>query len=177
MKPNKTILLAEDGEDEFLLMKLAFRKLECEDAFRRVRNGEEVIRYLAGEGPYRDRTRYPFPSVVLLDLNMPLKNGFEVLDWIRSNPTMKQLAVTILSGSTNDADIDHAYNGFANSYLVKPTTLDALVKMASVVKTYWTELNTISRFPENEAAVEARRAAEFGSNRAVFSANTTTDAM
>ena len=120
MKQTKTILLAEDNEGEFVLMHLALRKVDSDSMCRRVRDGEEAIRYLQGEGPYRDRQLYPFPNLLLLDLNMPLMNGFEVLRWIRRQPFLKHLVVTILSSSSAEDDIARACDSLVNSYLVKP---------------------------------------------------------
>src|SRR5207248_2276693 len=138
----KLILVAEDDENDYLLMKLAFGKLGPGLVLRRVCNGDEVIAYIRGEGIYRDRQQYPFPDLLLLDLKMPGKSGFEVLKWIRSQPCLKRLIVAILTASTDREDIARAYNSFANSYLIKPDSLDQLVTLVRKVKEYWLELNT-----------------------------------
>lgn len=148
-----TILLAEDDENEFLLMKLAFEKIRVENAFRRVKDGEEVIRYLKAGEPFSDRLQFPFPSLVLLDLKMPTMDGFEVLDWIRSQPRYQQLVVTILSASTDADDVAHAYNSKANSYLVKPDTFSALVDMVVKIKNYWLDLNLQPPQPVEEIKI------------------------
>jgi CheY-like chemotaxis protein len=153
MKPIGTILLAEDDENEFLLMKMAFGKVGVENIFRRVKDGEEVIRYLEATDPFSDRQQYPFPCLLLLDLKMPMMGGFEVLEWIRGQPRYQQLIVTILSASTNGDDVAHAYNSNANSYLVKPDTFSALVEMVSKIKSYWLDLNTNSQFTEAETNI------------------------
>ena len=142
MNLTPTILLAEDDENDFMLMKMAFGRCGSEIALRRVSNGEEVIRYLQREGRYRDREQYPFPRLLLLDLKMPGRSGFEVLSWIRSHPASKPLIVAILTGSANEEDIVRAYKNGANSYLVKPDTIGELVRMAGKIKGYWLELNT-----------------------------------
>jgi CheY-like chemotaxis protein len=152
-KPMGTILLAEDDENEFLLMKMAFGKIGVENVFRRVRNGEEVICYLKAADPFSDRQEYPFPSLLLLDLKMPMMGGFEVLEWIRSQPRYQQLIVAILSASTNTDDVTHAYHSSANSYLVKPDTFGALVEMVSQIKGYWLDLNTIPPSPGEESII------------------------
>lgn len=152
-EPIGTILLAEDDENEFLLMKMAFGKAGAEKIFRRVKNGEEVIRYLKAMDPFSDRQQYPFPCLLLLDLKMPMMGGFEVLEWIRSRPRYQQLPVTILSASTNGDDVAHAYNSNANSYLVKPDTFSALVEMVSKIKSYWLDLNTNPQFTEADTNI------------------------
>jgi len=141
MTSKKTILLAEDDEKDFTLMKMAFEKFGSEIVLHRVSNGEEVMRYLKREGIYEDREQYPFPCLLLLDLNTPGRSGFEVLNWIRSHPAFNQLIVAILSGSANKEEITEAYDNAANSYLVKPGSIDELVKMAGKIKEYWLELN------------------------------------
>jgi response regulator RpfG family c-di-GMP phosphodiesterase len=75
----KTILLVDDSEDDIALMRRAFKKAEFNSPIQEVHNGEEAIAYLKGEGAYSDRNQFPLPAIVLLDLNMPMKNGFEVL--------------------------------------------------------------------------------------------------
>ena len=137
----KTILLAEDDENDFLLMKLAFEKIGAEKIFHRVRDGEEVIQYLKGDNGFRNRQEHPLPSLLLLDLKMPMKGGLEVLNWIRKNPLFKNLVVAILSSSSNEDNITNAYKHHANSYLVKPASLEALTDMTRRIKSYWLELN------------------------------------
>ena len=153
IRPMGTILLAEDDENEFLLMKMAFGKVGTENIFRRVKDGEEVIRYLEAMDPFGDRQQYPFPCLLLLDLKMPMMGGFEVLEWIRSRPRYQQLPVTILSASTNGDDVAHAYNSNANSYLIKPDTFSALVEMVSKIKSYWLDLNTSPQFTEADTNI------------------------
>jgi CheY-like chemotaxis protein len=89
MNLRKTILLVDDSENDIDLMRMAFRKAEVNSPLQEVHNGEEAITYLKGEGIYSDREKYPLPSVMLLDLNMPMKNGFDVLSWVRTQPALK----------------------------------------------------------------------------------------
>jgi len=152
----RTILLAEDDENEFLLMKMAFGKLGLETCFQRVRNGREVLRYLSGDAEYEDRERHPFPAILLLDLKMPVMGGFEVLQWIRNQRPFCRLIVAILTGSRNEEDIDRAYASLANSYLVKPDTLESLVKMAGHIRDYWLESNVNPYLHANSGAIPIR---------------------
>ena len=120
------ILIAEDEDDEAFLLQRALKKAAITNPIRRVKNGEQAIEYLAGTGPYADRARHPLPLLVLLDLNMPKKSGFEVLAWIRAQPSLKALAVDILSGSCREEDIEKALQFGANLYLKKPIAISEL---------------------------------------------------
>jgi CheY-like chemotaxis protein len=132
-----TILLAEDSEDDVFLMQHAFKKARVANPLFVVRDGEETIQYLEGSGMFRDRDKYPFPSLLLLDLKMPLKDGFEVLQWIRSKPYLKRLLVVVLTASNQEPDINRAYDLGANSYLVKPGRCEDLIEMVQRIGCYW----------------------------------------
>jgi CheY-like chemotaxis protein len=120
------ILIAEDEDDEAFLLERALKKAAITNPIRRVKNGEQAIEYLAGSGGFADRAQHPLPLLVLLDLNMPKKSGFEVLAWIRAQPSLKALAVDVLSGSGREEDIEKALQLGANLYLKKPITLAEL---------------------------------------------------
>src|SRR4029077_17895937 len=94
-----------------------------------VRNGEEAIAYLKGEGAYCDRIKFPLPPVMLLALDMPKKNGFDVLAWVRAQPVLKRLAIIILTSSMRTEDVERAFDLGATSFLVKPSGLEALAAM------------------------------------------------
>ena len=121
-----TILIAEDENDEAFLFQRALKKASISNPVQRVKNGDEAIQYLSGTGPYGDRNLFPLPIILLLDLNMPKKSGFEVLEWIRQQPHLKTLAVDIFSGSSRSEDIDKALRLGANLYLKKPITVHEL---------------------------------------------------
>lgn len=124
------VLLADDDDLATLLMNTVFERAGFVQPLRFARDGEEAIAYLRGDGAYGDRSQYPLPTVLLLDLNMPRKNGFEVLAWIRQQPALKRLHVYVLSASSQPDDIQRAYELGANSYLVKPGNLDGLLHQA-----------------------------------------------
>lgn len=124
------VLIVDDSENDILLMRTVFGRAGFVQPLRFARDGEHAIAYLRGDGTYGDRQQFPLPTVVLLDLNMPRKNGFEVLEWIRQQPGLKRLRVYILSASSRPEDIERTYDLGANSYLVKPSNLDGLMQMA-----------------------------------------------
>jgi CheY-like chemotaxis protein len=123
------ILIAEDEDDEAFLLERALKKVAISNPVHRVKNGDQVIEYLSGTGGYADRERFPLPSIILLDLNMPKKSGFEVLEWIRREPGLKAMAVDVFSGSSRPEDIERALRLGANLYLKKPIILGELDKL------------------------------------------------
>jgi CheY-like chemotaxis protein len=125
----QTVLLVDDDEDDAFLMQTVFRKVGISNPLQRVADGEEAIAYFEGKGPYEDRIKYPLPVVVLLDLNMPRRNGFEVLAWLRANPVFGKVTVHILSASMRQVDVEQAFALGANSYLVKPSQLEDLLEL------------------------------------------------
>lgn len=135
-----TVLFVDDSENDILLLRRAFKKSDFAFAQREVHNGEEAIAYLAGEGVYADRVQFPVPSLVLLDLNMPMKSGFEVLEWVRQKPSLKRIAITVLTASLRQDDVTRTFELGANSYLVKPSSLQALTEMARSLNA-WIKLN------------------------------------
>jgi CheY-like chemotaxis protein len=132
------VLLVEDDPSDFRLIQRAFARLDQPLNITRLTNGDEVVDYLAGRPPYENRALYPIPSLVLLDIKLPRRSGFEVLSWIRSQRSaIKRLPVVILSSSLHSADINRAYDLGANSYLAKPETAAKLAEMVSHVQAYW----------------------------------------
>jgi CheY-like chemotaxis protein len=134
------VLLVDDSVNDALLMRTVFERAGFVQPLRFARDGDEAIAYLRGDGLYHDREKFPLPTAVLLDLNMPRKNGFEVLEWIRLQPTLRRLRVYILSASSRAQDIEQAYDLGANSYLVKPGNLDGLMVLAKCLVS-WLKLN------------------------------------
>ena len=143
MLNGELILLVEDDSNDVLLLQRAFRKAGLRDAVQVVRDGEQAIHYLSGQGAYSDRQRYPLPFLVLLDLKMPRTDGFEVLHWARGEPDLKRLLIVVLTSSHLQSDVDRAYELGANSYLVKPVELNEMVNLIQRFEAYWTELNRI----------------------------------
>jgi CheY-like chemotaxis protein len=156
MLTEQFILLAEDDQNDTLLIKRAFQKAGLGDVLKTVSDGDLAIDYLRGTNQYADRGHFPLPFLLLLDLKMPSTDGFEVLQWIRSQPDLKRLLVVVLTSSNLQADVDRAYDLGANSYLVKPVEFNEMVNMIQRFEAYWTEIN---RFPSPASAAKPPLAA------------------
>ena len=119
---NCKILVADDSEDDQFLIARALHKSGTDCRIFAVEDGEKAIRYIAGLGEYQDRSRYPFPDAVLLDLKLPRRDGFEVLQWLRAS-SFKDLPVVAHSSSSHESDIRHAFESGADLYLCKAPNL------------------------------------------------------
>ncbi len=135
------ILLVEDNEDDADLIKRAFRKAGLGNPVIHVSDGQQALDFLAGGGPPELRSRCHAPAVILLDLKLPLKSGFDVLEWRRANPPASRIPVVVLTSSNQDSDITRAYDLGANSYLVKPVGAGDLMEMVRTLQLYWVVLN------------------------------------
>jgi CheY-like chemotaxis protein len=142
MNNEPVILLAEDREDDIILIQRAFKKSGFAFPVKVVRDGEEAIRYLSGAEQYADRERYPIPSLFLLDLKMPLKDGFEVLRWIKQQSELKQLPVIVLTLSNRIRDVNQAYALGAYSFLIKSTDFEDAAAFSQSLAYYWSNFPT-----------------------------------
>src|SRR5215467_5614832 len=146
------ILLAEDREDDILLVQRAFAKGEITNPLFIVRDGDEAICYLSGIGRYGNRAEYPLPDLLLLDLKMPKVDGFEVLRWVRQQAGFSALRVIVLTASDQIRDVNTAYRLGANSFMVKPTDFQNVVEMAKTLRSYWLQMSKapeVSRMPQS----------------------------
>ena len=142
MNPKEyVVLLADDDPNDVFLLQRAFQKTNIANPLRVVRDGEEAMAYLSGQDQYADRQRHPLPVLLLLDLKMPRKSGFEVLRWLRQQAGLKRLPVVVLTSSNQSPDINKAFDLGANSYIVKPGGFDSLVEMVKNLNLYWLILN------------------------------------
>ncbi|MDJ0736786.1 MAG: response regulator [Nostocaceae cyanobacterium] len=134
------ILMADDDEDDSMLIReaLAESRVSCE--LHVVTDGEELIDYLYHRGRYADSHNYPRPDLILLDLNMPKKDGREALREIKADPQLKQIPVVVLTTSSAEEEIHHTYDLGANSFIVKPLTFAALVEVMRTIGKYWFEI-------------------------------------
>jgi CheY-like chemotaxis protein len=138
---SQPVLLVEDDDNDVLFLQSAWKRAEIPSPLKVVSDGQKAVDYLSGTHEYADRTKYPMPCLVLLDLNLPCKNGFEVLQWIRENPAMGTLLVLVLTSSTSETDAHRAYTLGANSYVIKPSNPDQLRELSSLIKLYWIDWN------------------------------------
>src|SRR5215813_8964745 len=139
----KRVLVAEDDPSDAFFLKRAFVLAGVPVVLDFVADGQEAIDYLEGEDKYSNREAYPIPDLMLLDLKMPRLNGFDVLGWLRSQPGLRRLLVTVLTSSDQPQDINRAYDLGANSYLLKPHSSQELSDLVKRVQKYWLEVNQV----------------------------------
>ena len=135
-----TILMADDDADDRLLTKEAFEASQLANDLRFVEDGVQLMDYLHQRGAYSDPKLSPKPGIILLDLNMPKKDGREVLAEIRNNPAFRCIRVIVMTTSKAEEDIYRTYNLGAASYITKPVTFEALVEVIRTLGKYWLEI-------------------------------------
>ncbi len=138
---HEIILLVEDNPTDVLLIQRAFRKANLSVPLQVVGDGEAAVQYLSGQEPYSDRSCYPLPLLILLDLKLPRKSGTEVLAWLQQQPVLKRLPVVVLTSSKEYADINNVYDLGANAYMVKPVAFDNLVDIVKTLNMHWLIFN------------------------------------
>jgi CheY-like chemotaxis protein len=137
MSDQAVVLLVEDNEDDMALVRRAFAKGKVVNPLHVVGSGEEALEYLLGTGRYANRSEYPLPELMLLDLDLPGIDGFQVLRWLRQQPELKALRVVVLTASDALTDANQAYQLGANSFLVKPIDFDEFVNVTNAIQGYW----------------------------------------
>jgi CheY-like chemotaxis protein len=135
-----TILMADDDADDREMTREAFAENRLANDLRFVEDGEELLDYLYRRGKYTDPASAPLPSILLLDLNMPRRDGREALEVIKGDPAFRSIRVIILTTSKAEEDILRTYNLSATSYITKPVTFDALVEVVAALGRYWLEI-------------------------------------
>ena len=135
-KPN-VILMADDDDDDRLLTRDAVAEAGLAGDLHFVANGEELLDYLCRRGKYQDPASSPRPGLILLDLNMPLKDGREALREIRADPELRRIPVVVLTTSKADTDVGAIYDLGANSFISKPFQFEALVGVMRSLSQYW----------------------------------------
>ena len=141
-----TILMADDDADDRMMTKEAFAESLVRNDLRFVEDGEELLDYLHRRGKFADPATSPRPGLILLDLNMPKKDGREALREIKADPRFKSIRVVVMTTSKAEEDIARTYDLSASSYITKPVTFDALLDVIRVLGKYWLE---IVQLPEN----------------------------
>lgn len=138
--PYPPVLMVEDDESHALLVKRVFERAGLANPVRVIRNGDEAVLYLSGEGDYADREANPVPAVLLLDVHVPGRSGLEVLSWLRGRTELNGLPVLMFSGSAESEDINRAFELGVDSYLVKPVAFDALLDAINGLGLRWAVL-------------------------------------
>ncbi len=135
------ILEVEDDKAQAFLLQYAFEQVGITNAVHVATDGQMAIEYLAGSPPFADRLKYPLPKLVMLDLNLPRKNGLEVLEWTRQQPVLKRLVIILFTTSCIPTDVDRAYDLGANSFIEKPVDLAHALEIARLLKGWWLDCN------------------------------------
>lgn len=136
------ILLVDDNDDDILLLQESLEGFPAVRVAQVVRDGEEALEYLRSVGRHAGSTR---PGLVLLDINMPRKNGFEVLTEMKADPALRGIPVVMLTTSNRETDVLQAYHNGACSFISKPISFDRLVVMADHFVQYWSSVARIPR--------------------------------
>lgn len=141
------ILLAEDNEDDIILIQRAFAKAKLVNLFAIVRDGEEAMAYLRQEGKYKTAQR---PGLVLLDINMPKKDGFQVLEEMKASESLKDIPVVMLTTSKREEDVARAYAGGASSYISKPVGFKDFQEVVDRFELYWALVARVPQLPQGK---------------------------
>jgi CheY-like chemotaxis protein len=140
IKKSVTILMADDDPDDRRLTKEAFDESHLMNDLRFVEDGEELLDYLNRRGKYADPALAPWPAILLLDLNMPRKDGREALEELKRDPRFRGIRVVIMTTSKAEEDVVRSYNLSAASYITKPVTSERLVDVIRTLGKYWLEI-------------------------------------
>jgi len=132
-----TILMADDDEDDRFMAREALLEARLANDLHFVMDGVELMDYLYHRGKYSNSTSAPRPGLILLDLNMPRKDGREALREIKSDPELRQIPIVVLTTSKADEDIYRSYNLGVNSYITKPVSFEGLVEVMKALSMYW----------------------------------------
>jgi len=131
------ILLVEDSDEDILLSRNSLQRAGIANPVFVVKSGDRALAYLQGEGDYADRERFPFPGIMLLDLKMPRMNGFQVLEWRKSQPNLRDLFVVVLSHHDEIRDVSRAYSLGARTFLIKPCSAADFRNLAVNFPDHW----------------------------------------
>lgn len=142
-----TILMADDDDEDRMLTRKAFELNRLRNDLRFVEDGEDLLDYLYRRGRYSDPASAPRPGLILLDLNMPRRDGREALEIIKKDPSLRRIPVVVMTTSEADQDIARSYDLGANSYITKPVTFDSLARVIKALDHYWFE---IVELPESD---------------------------
>jgi CheY-like chemotaxis protein len=151
IKKQVPILIADDDLDDCQLIKEALSESRLANSIYFVHDGEELMDYLGHKGKYEDHDKYPSPGLILLDLNMPKKDGREALKEIKGNPNWRGIPVVVLTTSEAEEDIYRTYNLGVNSFITKPIAFQSLVQLMKDLGRYWFEIVELPESVEQRA--------------------------
>ena len=134
------IVIAEDDEEDRMLTREAMIESRVKNTVHFVEDGEYLMDYLHNKGDYSDKSKFPAPGLILLDLNMPRKDGREALKEIKSNEHLKRIPVVILTTSKAEEDIIRTYDLCVNSFITKPVTFEGMINVMKTLGTYWLDI-------------------------------------
>jgi CheY-like chemotaxis protein len=137
VKKGFSILLVEDNPDDIFFVQRAFRTAHIEHPLFAVSNAREAIDFMSGKGTYADRSIYPLPKLVIVDLKMPGLSGMELIQWMRHDAYGKLVPIVVLSSSALSADVNATYALGANAYMVKPANPAALERLLRTIAEFW----------------------------------------
>src|SRR5579859_2394001 len=142
------ILQVEDEANDVFLLQRAFVEEGIQCPVKVATDGQMAIDYLAGNGPFANRSKFPLPSLMLLDLKLPRRSGREVLEWVRAQPGLRRLVVIVFTGAQYVGDIGLAYDLGANSFIIKPQDFSHYSRIARLLKDWWLQLNQFAPLTE-----------------------------
>jgi len=145
MNESQTILIVEDSDDDFFATMRAFRKANLANPVQRCTNGDQALDFLLQRGEFSSPGKYPRPSIVLLDLNLPGTDGRSVLNTIKSAAELQKIPVIILTTSHDQHDIESCYAAGANSYVQKPVDFDGFMRVIARLSDYWFNVSILPK--------------------------------
>jgi CheY-like chemotaxis protein len=145
MNSKSVVLVADDDSNDVFFLRRAFQKAGLANRILHVPDGEKAIDYLSGAEDYADRSQFPIPALLFLDLKMPKVSGFEVLEWLNQREGLADVKVIVLSSSGLPSDIQQARTLGADDYRVKPADIDEMINMVKDVAGRWLDERPISR--------------------------------
>ena len=146
------VLLVEDDEDDAELMALAFKREGLTNSIHLVQDGAEALEFIFATGRYRERAGAPQPRLVLLDVKLPLVDGFEVLQRIKGDPATQRIPVVMMTSSRQERDLVRGYDLRANGYVVKPVEFEEFTRAVSACGAFWLAINSTPKSLLDEAS-------------------------
>ncbi len=149
-----TILMVDDDPDDRLLFKEACEEVRLRNPLQFLENGEQLVDFLKRQGNYASHADEPYPGIILLDLNMPLKDGREALEEIKADKDLRHIPIIVLTTSKDEDDILSSYGLGASSYIVKPISLDRLMRVVNSIGEYWVEIVEVPSLDTEEEPID-----------------------